>query len=164
MTPSDDLATLAFRVSRLEERYLRLKRIALAVPVLTLLAGGSALVLAGPDASKAGEGRPRVAAFDELTVGRLNIAGPDGVQRIVLSYQMPQAPFQGQRLERTVPPGMAGMIFCAPNGDEVGGIGISGAEKGGGTRWSPSTIATRRWRPSVSPPATPKRGRERRWW
>ena len=68
---------------------------------------------------------PRVARFDELTVGRLNVAGPDGVNRLVLAHEMPQAPFQGRMIDRTVPPGMAGMIFCAPNGDEVGGIGSS---------------------------------------
>jgi len=65
------------------------------------------------------------ATFEELTVGRLNVAGPDGVQRIVLAHEMPQAPFQGKLLERSVPPGLAGMIFCAPNGDEIGGIGAS---------------------------------------
>ena len=71
--------------------------------------------------------------FEEITVGRLNIAGPNGVNRIVLAHEMPQAPFQGEMLQRTVPPGLAGMIFCAPNGDEVGGIGVSGSPKGGHT-------------------------------
>jgi hypothetical protein len=129
MIPVDDLSALAQRVEKLEQRTLRLKRTLLVFPVLTLLAGGGALVMAGPDASKASG--PRVASFDELTVGRLNIAGPDGVQRIVLAYQMPEGPFQGVKLKRSVPPGLAGMIFCAPNGDEVGGIGVSGSEKGG---------------------------------
>ncbi len=69
--------------------------------------------------------------FAEITVGRLNIAGADSVHRIILSHEMPKAPFQGEMLERSVPPGLAGMIFCAPNGDEVGGIGVSGTEKGG---------------------------------
>lgn len=66
------------------------------------------------------------AQFDEITVGRLNIAGPDKVNRIVMAHTMPMAPFDGVELERSVPPGLAGMIFCAPNGDEVGGIGVSG--------------------------------------
>lgn len=69
--------------------------------------------------------------FTELTVGQLNIAGPDSVKRIIMSHKMPMAPFQGEMLERSVPPGLAGMIFCAPDGDEVGGIGVSGTAKGG---------------------------------
>lgn len=72
-----------------------------------------------------GQDARRTASFDELTVGRLNVAGPDGVNRIVLAHEMPQAPFGGKMVERTVPPGLAGMIFCAPNGDEIGGIGAS---------------------------------------
>lgn len=131
MSSPEDLKTLAQRVSRLEQSTLRLKRLALAAPIITLLAGGTGLVLAGPAETKAAAAAPRVAAFDELTVGRLNIAGPDGVQRIVLSYTMPDGPFQGLHLKRSVPPGLAGMIFCAPNGDEVGGIGVSGSAQGG---------------------------------
>jgi hypothetical protein len=64
----------------------------------------------------------RVEKFDEITVGRINVAGPDGVKRFILSHDMPKAPFAGQELERSVPPGFAGMIYCAPNGDEIGGI------------------------------------------
>jgi len=75
--------------------------------------------------------RPRVEKFDEITVGRINVAGPNGINRIVLAHEMPQAPFQGQMLTRSVPPGCAGIIYCAPNGDEVGGIAVSGdAERG----------------------------------
>src|SRR5262249_52666497 len=85
----------------------------------------------GPLGTKPATGDQRVEKFDEITVGRLNIAGPDGVKRLVLSHTMPQAPFQGEQLDRTGPPGMAGLIYCAPNGDEVGGIGVSGSEKGG---------------------------------
>lgn len=82
-------------------------------------------------AAPSDEAARRVNKFDEITVGRINIAGPDGVNRLVLSYRMPQAPFQGELVERSVPPGMAGMIYCAPNGDEAGGIGFSGTEKSG---------------------------------
>ena len=75
--------------------------------------------------------RPRVEKFDEITVGRINVAGPNGINRIVLAHEMPQAPFQGHMLTRTVPPGCAGIIYCASNGDEVGGIAVSGdAERG----------------------------------
>ena len=72
--------------------------------------------------------RPRVEKFDEITVGRINVAGPNGINRIVLAHEMPQAPFQGHMLTRTVPPGCAGIIYCASNGDEVGGIAVSGPE------------------------------------
>ncbi|MCA3008088.1 MAG: hypothetical protein INH34_06950 [Phycisphaerales bacterium] len=64
----------------------------------------------------------RVEKFDEITVGRLNVAGPNGVKRFILSHDTPKAPFAGEMLERTVPPGFAAMIYCAPNGDEIGGI------------------------------------------
>jgi len=76
--------------------------------------------------AKPQEAARRVEKFKEITVGRINIAGPDSVNRMILSHKMPQAPFQGEMLQRSVPPGMAGMIWCAPNGDEVGGIGVSG--------------------------------------
>lgn len=69
--------------------------------------------------------------FEEITVGRLNIAGADSVQRIILSHTMPMAPFQGERMERSVPQGMAGIIYCAANGDEVGGVGVAGTKEGG---------------------------------
>ena len=106
---------------------------ALRILVLALLAVVSVIALtsfeqSNPDGNTATQ---RVERFDELTVGRLNIAGPDGINRIILSHTMPQAPFQGEMLDRTVPPGMAGIIYCAPNGDEVGGIGVSGTEQGG---------------------------------
>jgi hypothetical protein len=101
-------------------RRLRISMIALC------LALGAGLLLGMTQ----GDAR-RVGRFDEITAGRINIAGPDGVNRIILAHQMPQAPFQGEMLDRTVPPGMAGIVYCAANGDEVGGIGVSGAEDSG---------------------------------
>jgi hypothetical protein len=99
---------------------------------LALVAAVAVLGLAGAaQDSKPSAAPRRVERFDEITVGRLNIAGPDGVNRIILAHTMPQAPFQGELLERSVPPGLAGMIYCAPNGDEVGGIGVSGTPDGG---------------------------------
>lgn len=64
-------------------------------------------------------------------MSRLNIAGPDGIRRLVFAHEMPQAPFQGIELPRSVPPGLAGLIYCAPNGDEAGGIGVSGSDRSG---------------------------------
>ena len=63
--------------------------------------------------------------FDEITVGRINIAGPDGVRRYIISHDLPKAPFAGRELERTVPPGMAGLIMLDPKGNEVGGYAAS---------------------------------------
>ena len=69
--------------------------------------------------------RPRVEKFDEITVGRINVAGPDGVRRYIISHELPKAPFAGRELERTVPPGMAGLIMLDPKGNEVGGYAAS---------------------------------------
>jgi hypothetical protein len=68
---------------------------------------------------------PRVEKFDEITVGRINVAGPDGVRRYIISHDLPKAPFAGRELERTVPPGMAGLIMLDPKGNEVGGYAAS---------------------------------------
>jgi hypothetical protein len=123
--------TLEYRVSQLERHNRQLRMMVLAMLLLALSLGAAGLVGAGQPAAKPETSTPRVAKFDEITAGRVNIAGPDGINRIILSYTMPQGPFQGEMLTRNVPPGMAGIIYCAPNGDEVGGIGVSGTEKGG---------------------------------
>ena len=91
-----------------------------AVVGLGVILGGALTLGFGPQAPAK---EVRVEKFDEITVGRINIAGPDGVKRFILSHDAPKAPFAGELLERNVPPGMAGMIYCAPNGDEIGGIG-----------------------------------------
>ena len=128
--PTDDVVTLGQRVSQLERRN-RWLSLSLFGVVFALLLGAYGLVRTGLQASKTNDTAARVEKFAEITVGRINIAGPNGVNRIILAHEMPQAPFQGEMIERTVPPGLAGMIYCAPNGDEVGGIGVSGSEKGG---------------------------------
>lgn len=61
----------------------------------------------------------------EQDLSTLNIAGEDGVKRFILSNTAPMAPIQGELIARTVPPGMSGMIFTDPKGNEVGGIGVS---------------------------------------
>jgi hypothetical protein len=129
MLPQDELQALALRVQRLE-RWNRWQQVGLAgLLPLALLLGVAWRVGAGQ--APANAETARTAKFDEITTGRLNIAGPDGISRIILAYKMPQAPFQGETFERTVPPGMAGIIYCAPNGDEVGGIGVSGSKESG---------------------------------
>jgi len=114
---------MELRIDRLD-RQLRRTRALLGGMLLAV--GGAALIGAANRPSTAEN-----AVVEELTVSRLNIAGEDGVNRIVLSSVMPTAPFDGVELERSVPSGLAGMIFCAPNGDEVGGIGVSGSPDGG---------------------------------
>lgn len=123
--------TLEYRVSQLERHNRQLRMAFSGMLLLALSLGVAGVVGAGQSEAKPEGSAPRVAKLDELTVGRINIAGPDGVNRIILSYKMPQGPFQEEQLTRSVPPGMAGIIYCAPNGDEVGGIGVSGTEKGG---------------------------------
>jgi hypothetical protein len=123
--------TLEYRVSQLERHNRQLRTAFSGLLLLALSLGAAGLARAGQPEARPEASAPRVAKLDELTVGRINIAGPDGINRIILSYKMPQGPFQGELLTRNVPPGMAGIIYCAPNGDEVGGIGVSGTEKGG---------------------------------
>ena len=71
------------------------------------------------------DGKKEPVRFGEITVERINVAGPDGVRRFVISHDMPKAPFAGRELERTVPPGLAGLILLDPKGNEVGGYGAS---------------------------------------
>lgn len=65
--------------------------------------------------------------FGEITVERINVAGPDGVRRFIISHDAPKALFAGQEWERTVPPGMASLIILDPSGHEVGGYAASEA-------------------------------------
>ncbi len=122
---------LAGRIALLERqnRWLRLG----AIGVLAIAGSAVVAVLLGTSSGvqDAKAGGSRIARFEEITAGRINIAGPDGVNRIVLAYDMSGAPRAGHTLERTVPPGMAGIIFCDPAGDEVGGLGASGTEQFG---------------------------------
>jgi hypothetical protein len=131
MSRQDDLMALVQRVSRLERQNQRLRQALLSILILALLLATAGWFGARRSAANAEQAVRRVDKFDEITVGRINIAGPAGVNRLILAHEMPRAPFQGESLQRTVPPGMAGMIYCAPNGDEVGGIGVSGTEKSG---------------------------------
>ena len=71
------------------------------------------------------DGKKEPVRFGEITVERINVAGPDGVRRYIISHELPKAPFAGRELERTVPPGMAGLIMLDPKGNEVGGYAAS---------------------------------------
>jgi len=129
MSRQDDLTTLVERISRLERQNQHLRQALLSLPKPALLLHVAGSIAARSSSAHSDQPARRVERFDEITVGRINVAGPDGVNRLVFSHEMPRAPFQGELLERSVPPGMAGMIYCAPNGDEVGGMGVSGTEK-----------------------------------
>ncbi|TXI89854.1 MAG: hypothetical protein E6Q34_09885 [Burkholderiaceae bacterium] len=93
--------------------------------MLTLICVASLAVSSGLfvklvlDRDKPGKG------VGDQTLSTLNIAGEDGVKRFILSNSAPMAPIQGELIARTVPPGMSGMIFTDPKGNEVGGIGVS---------------------------------------
>ncbi len=55
-----------------------------------------------------------------------HIASPGEPPRFILASQVPNAPFGGEVLPRTVPPDTAGMLFLDSLGNEVGGIAVGG--------------------------------------
>lgn len=65
---------------------------------------------------------------DELTVKRLTLIDENGTNRVQLTSDLSKAPFGGKEISRKPLPGIAGIIFMGPNGDEVGGIGFGGDE------------------------------------
>ena len=66
----------------------------------------------------------RTAAFDEITVGRINIVEPDGTKRIVISNkaQFPGDFMQGKEGARPDRRSFAGMLFINEEGTENGGL------------------------------------------
>lgn len=64
------------------------------------------------------------AAFDEITVGRINIVEPDGTKRIVISNkaQFPGDFRQGKETARPDRRDVAGMLFINEEGSENGGL------------------------------------------
>lgn len=85
--------------------------------------------LFSPSPAPAEQPKRVIQSFDEINVGRVNIVAPDGKRRLILSHEAMSAPVGGKELKRSVPPGFAAIVFCNPNGDEVGGIGFGGTEK-----------------------------------
>ncbi len=98
MARQDDLMALVQRVSRLERPNRRLRQALLGIPMLALLLIAASTGREGVQPT--GQAAGRVEKFDEITVGRINIAGPDGVKRLILAHEMPRAPFQGERFGR----------------------------------------------------------------
>lgn len=64
--------------------------------------------------------------FDELTVGKLKVAGKNNIPRLILTHEIGTAKFDGVELPRMAPPKAAGIIYLDPKGNEVGGIGWGG--------------------------------------
>jgi hypothetical protein len=79
---------------------------------------------------------PQGQRFDELTVQRLNVVDANGTLRLVLAGKDRMHPgiLDGKVIERARP--VAGMIFFNDEGDEVGGLTISGQERDGVRRAS----------------------------
>lgn len=105
-------------VKRLEKLETRNRMLALLC-IASFAVSGGLLVKLNLDQKKLSKDA------SEQTLSTLNIAGEDGVKRFILSNTAPLAPIQGEFIARTVPPGMSGMIFTDPKGNEVGGIGVS---------------------------------------
>ena len=74
------------------------------------------------------------ARTDELTVQRLNVVDANGTLRLVISGKDRMHPgiLDGKMIDRARP--VAGMIFFNDEGDEVGGLTITGQERDGTRR------------------------------
>ena len=64
--------------------------------------------------------------FDEITVRRINVVGPDGSYRVVLAAEdrFPAPVIDGREQDRAISP--AGLVFYGLDGDEVGAIAATG--------------------------------------
>jgi hypothetical protein len=79
---------------------------------------------------------PSAQRTDELTVQRLNVVDANGTLRLVLSGKDRMHPgiLDGKMIDRPRP--VAGLIFFNDEGDEVGGLTITGQERDGTRRAS----------------------------
>lgn len=59
----------------------------------------------------------------EITVQRINIVDESGVERLVISSELPDPVVRGERLERAIIP--AGILWHDEDGNESGGLGIA---------------------------------------
>ena len=66
--------------------------------------------------------QPATTTFEEITVRRINVVGPDGSQRVVLAAEdlIPGPVIGGVERPRDIAP--AGLLFYGLDGDEVGGL------------------------------------------
>lgn len=93
----------------------------------------SSLVLVFLAVSALGQG-PNAQKIDELTVQRLNVIDANGTLRLVLAGKDRMHPgvLDGKTIDRPRP--VAGIIFFNDEGDEVGGLTITGQERDGTRR------------------------------
>jgi len=77
---------------------------------------------------------PAPQRFDEITVQRINVVDADGTLRLVMSNKDRMHPgvMDGVTIARPRP--VAGFIFFNDQGDEVGGLVVSGQERDGERR------------------------------
>lgn len=70
---------------------------------------------------------------EEITLKRINIVDESGVERLVISSQLPDPVVRGERLERSIVP--AGLIWHDEDGNESGGLALAQVPqwKDGGT-------------------------------
>src|SRR5688500_5818788 len=89
------------------------------------------LVVLGTAAFRQGN---TVGKFDEITVGRINVADADGTLRLVISNKDRMHPgmMDGKTIDRPRP--VAGLLFFNEEGDEVGGLTFTGREVNGAGR------------------------------
>jgi hypothetical protein len=87
-------------------------------------AGVMALAVGAIMMLTAAKAPPSKASFDEITVGRINIAEPDGTKRLIISNkaQFPGSFEQGKEIARPDRRDFAGMIFVSDEGTENGGL------------------------------------------
>jgi hypothetical protein len=90
------------------------------------LAGGAtmAIALATVFILTGAAGTPRIASFDEITVGRINIVEPDGTKRLIISSRskFPGIFMQGKEIPHPDRSNVAGMIFLDEEATENGGL------------------------------------------
>ena len=92
----------------------------------TALLFASVLTLSACASTRSSEVAPTTAQFEEITVQRINVVGPDGSLRVVLANEdlMPLPIMDGDTVAaRSIAP--AGVLFYTLDGDEAGGIAVS---------------------------------------
>jgi len=108
---------------------------------LALVAAGFVMGAAAPTALVMADSGPPKAAFDEISVKRINIVEPDGKYRLVLanSDRFPGLFMEGREYKHHSRDG-GGMLFFNDEGDEVGGLTFGSKTVGENRRASGSLM------------------------
>lgn len=108
---------------------------------LALVAAGFMMGAAAPTALVMADSGPPKAAFDEISVKRVNIVEPDGKYRLVLanSERFPGLFMEGKEYRHHSRDG-GGMLFFNDEGDEVGGLTFGSKTVGDDRRASGSLM------------------------